>query len=468
MERMRVGRKVVAVGLVFGVTSLVAACGGSTTSSESSAAASAAASTAASAAASTAASAAASTAASAAASGAASAASTGNCITDIFGAGGEAAGQGITIKDGMLLAMTGAGSFFGDVMSKGAQLAAEQIKAAGGPDFQISIADHKNGDVPTAITETKRMISQDGIETLQTSYGAPSEAIAPIIGEAGVLTFNGGGSSPGQLSKDFLWQNRMVYAEDPNAGALAWLHAKYPDAKKLALIGTMENGVGTFKDTAPANWKALTGGEVVAAEQHDVGTTDFKALASKIKAANPDVVMSFSFGDDLGYQVKALREAGITAPIMGDEFTSQAAKIAGSQYDTFNFATDFYNVDNPNPWNQCYVEAYRAKYNKDPEYYGSNYYEQVFIIWELVKRVLAAGGDPNDAAQLQAALVADPVFKSVYGGSATEVGAAAFDTTDHSISKPMGVFSVKDGVPVLEQEIVKIKAGEDPNTALVQ
>ena len=80
----------------------------------------------------------------------------------------------------------------------------------------------------------------------------------------------------------------------------------------------------------------------------------------------------------------------------------------------------------------------------------------------------SAGGDPNDAAQLQAALVADPVFKSVYGGSATEVGTAAFDTTDHSISKPMGVFSVKDGVPVLEQEIVKIKAGEDPNTALVQ
>lgn len=456
MERMRVGRKAIAVGLVVGVSGLLAACGSGTSASSSSAEASAEASSAAPAS------------SEAAASDGATTAASDNCINEIFGPGGPEAGEGVTIPAGMLLAMTGAGSFFGEVMSQGAQLAAEQIKAAGGMDYTITIADHKNGDVPTALTETKRMISQDGIEVLQTSYGAPSEAIAPVIGEAGVLTLNGGGSSPGQLSKDFLWQNRMLYAEDPNAGALAWIHQQYPDAKNLALIGTMENGVGTFNETAPANWAALTGGTVVAAEQHDVGATDFKALASKIKAANPDVIMSFSFGDDVGYQVKALREAGITVPIMGDEFTSQAAKIAGEQYDTFNFATDFYDVNNPNPWNQCYVEAYRAKYNKDPEYYGSNYYEQVFIFWELVKRVIAAGGDPTDAAQLQEALIANPTFKSVYGGTAEVVGEATFDTNDHSISKPMGVFSVVDGQAVLEQEIRKIKAGEDPNTALVQ
>ncbi len=453
MERIRIGRKAVGISLALGVTMLLASCGGATTSGDATSAEATAAETTEA------------TADADADAGATDAA--GNCITDIFGAGGPAAGEGVVIKDGMLLAMTGAGSFFGEVMSKGAALAAEQVKAAGGPDFQISIADHKNGDVPTAITEVKRLISQDGIVTLQTSYGAPSEAIAPIVAEAGVLTLNGGGSSPGQLNKDFLWQNRMLYAEDPNAGALAWINATYPEAKTIALIGTMENGVGTFNESAPANWAALTGGTVVAAEQHDVGATDFKALASKIKAANPDVIMSFSFGEDLGYEVKALREAGITVPIMGDEFTSQAAKIAGASYDTFNFATDFYNVDNPNPWNVCYVEAHRAKYGNDPEYYGSNYYEQIFIFWELVKRVIAAGGDPTDAGALQEALKADPSFKSVYGGDATTVGIATFDANDHSISKPMGVFSVKDGMPVLEQEIVKIAPGADPKTALV-
>lgn len=462
MRRSGWGRRGLAVGLVFGVSGLLAACSSSSDTASDDAAASA------------------ETSEEAAATSEETVAedagddsgdggdATGNCINEIFGPGGPEAGEGVTLNGGMLLAMTGAGSFFGDVMSKGAQLAADQIREAGGMDYQITIADHNNGDVPTALTEVKRMISQDGIEVLQTSYGAPSEAIAPLIAEAGVLTFNGGGSSPGQLSKDFLWQNRMVFAEDPATGALAYIHEQFPDAKNLALIGTMENGVGVFRETAPNAWAALTGGEVVAAEQHDVGETDFKAIASKIKASGADAILSVSFGDDLGYQVKAVREAGIDIPFMGIEFTSQAATIAGDTYDTFTFATDFYNVDNPNPWNQCFVEGYRAKYGEDPEYYGSNYYEQVFIFWDLVKRVIAAGGDPNDAAQLQAALIEDPTFASVYGGSADVVGEVILDTNDHSISKPMGVFTVENGAPVLAQEIRKVSPSDDPTSALVK
>lgn len=452
MRRLGRGYRALTVGLVIGATGLLAACGsssdGATDASESSAPA-------------------ATAAASTEASGEVAAAG-GTCINEIFGEGGPAAGQGTTINAGMLLAMTGAGSFFGDVMSKGAQLAADQIREAGGMDYQITIADHNNGDVPTALTETKRMISQDGIEVLQTSYGAPSEAIAPLIAEANVLTFNGGGSSPGQLGKDFLWQNRMVFAEDPATGALAYIHEQFPDATKLALLGTMENGVGVLKETGPNAWNKLTGGEVVLSETHNVGETDFKAIASKVKASGADAILSVSFGDDLGYQVKAMREAGVEIPFMGIEFTGQAASIAGSAYDTFNFATDFYNVENQNPWNECFVEAYRAKYGEDPEYYGSNYYEQVFIIWDLVKRVIAAGGDPNDAAQLQAALIENPKFASVYGGSADVVGEVVLDTNDHSISKPMGVFSVTAGQPELVQEIKKVTPADDPMSALVK
>ena len=462
MRRAGLARKSVAIGLVFGVSGLLAACSsGSDSSSEDASATSETSEEAASSG---------DDAASEDAGGgdAAGDEAAGNCINDIFGPGGPEAGEGVTLNGGMLLAMTGAGSFFGDVMSKGAQLAADQIREAGGMDYQITIADHNNGDVPTALTEVKRMISQDGIEVLQTSYGAPSEAIAPLIAEAGVLTINGGGSSPGQLSKDFLWQNRMVFAEDPATGALAYINEQYPDAKSLALLGTMENGVGVFRETAPNAWAKLTGGDVVVAEQHDVGETDFKAIASKIKASNADAILSVSFGDDLGYQVKAVREAGIDVPFMGIEFTSQAASIAGDTYDTFTFATDFYNVDNPNPWNQCFVEGYRAKYGEDPEYYGSNYYEQVFIFWDLVKRVIAAGGDPNDAAQLQAALIENPTFASVYGGSADVVGEVILDTNDHSISKPMGVFTVENGAPVLAQEIRKVSPSDDPASALVQ
>ncbi len=391
----------------------------------------------------------------------------GKALQAIFGPGGKAGGSEVTLSAGMLLAITGQGSFFGKVMSQGAKLAAAQIQSAQGITYDIHIADHKSGDVPTALTGTRQLITQNKIKILQTSYGAPSEAIVPLIAQNKLLSFNGGGSSPGQVGKPFLWQTRMIFGDDPAPGALAWIAKTFPSAKKLAIVGTQENGVAGAKTIGPAVWKQLTGGSVVANEQHDVGATEFSSIIARIKSSGPDAILTFSFGDDVGYLVKQLREANVKVPIMGIEFTEQAAKVAGASYDTYNFATDFYDSKNPNPWNKVFVVGHNAMWGADPEYYGANYYEEVFFVWELVRRVLADGGDATDTAALQAALEKNPTFKSLYGGDEKATGEVKFNPTDHTISKPMGVFKVASGQPVKIADIVKIAAGSDPTKALV-
>jgi branched-chain amino acid transport system substrate-binding protein len=388
-------------------------------------------------------------------------------LNKLFGPGGEKAGQGVEISDGMMLAMTGQGSFFGRVMSRGAKLGAEQIEASGGPTFKISIADHKSGQVPPAVAGVRRLTTQDKISTLQTSYGAPSEAIIPLIQQNKVLSFNGGGSSPGQVGKDFLWQTRMLFAYDPADGGLAYLAREYPKVKKLAVVGTEENGVEAFKEKVPRIWPELVkGGELVAREIHDVGLTDFGPVVARIKSSRADAVFTVSFGNDLGYLVKQLREANVDIPVMGIEFTEQACKIAGPAYDTYLFATDHYDPANESPWNVQYVKAHKAKYGNEPEYYGTNYYEQMFVMWELVRRVIASGGDPKSGADLQKALMEDPEFKSLYGGGPNEVGTMQFNPKDHTIDKAMGVFSVKDCQTKLLAPIKSIADDADPRTAL--
>ena len=377
-----------------------------------------------------------------------------NPLNAIFGPGGVEGGEGIDLQGGMNLAMPGQGAFFGDVMSKGALLAAEQVGAAGGPAITITINDHESGEVPPSVNGVRKLISQNGISFLQTSYGAPSEALIPILQQNKILTFNGGGASPKQLFADYLWMTRMVFAYDPTPGALTWLAENHPDAKRLATIGTLENGVEALEQLVPQVWPEVSsGGEIVAKEIHDVGLTDFSQVIARVKSSNPDAIYTVSFGNDLGYLVKQFREAAVTVPIVGIEFTQDAQTIAGESYDTFVFATDYYDTKNPNPWNVEFVKAHNEKYQKDPEYYGANYYEQVFVVWDLVRRVLAEGGDPKSGEALQSALVANPVFHSVYGGDADNVGEMSFDTESHTISKPMGVFSVKDGQPVLLQPI---------------
>lgn len=377
-----------------------------------------------------------------------------NPLNTIFGPGGVEGGEGLDLQGGMNLAMTGQGAFFGDVMSKGALLAAEQIGAANGPAITISINDHESGEVPPSVNGVRKLITQNGISFLQTSYGAPSEALIPILQQNKILTFNGGGASPKQLFADYLWMTRMVFAYDPAPGALTWIAENYPDAKRLATIGTLENGVEALEQLVPRVWPEVSsGGEVVAKEIHDVGLTDFSQVIARVKSSNPDAIFTVTFGNDLGYLVKQFREAAVEVPIVGIEFTQDAQTIAGELYDTFVFATDYYDTRNENPWNVEFVRAHNEKYEKDPEYYGANYYEQVFVVWDLVRRVLAEGGDPKSGEALQNALVQNPVFHSVYGGDAENVGEMSFDTESHTISKPMGVFAVKGGQPELLQAI---------------
>jgi branched-chain amino acid transport system substrate-binding protein len=390
-------------------------------------------------------------------------------LNDVFGPGGEEAGEGVTINNGMLLAMTGQGAYFGRVMSQGAKLAASQVKAAGGPEFKISIGDHEDGAIQAGVAATRRMISQDKITTLQTSYGAVSEAIIPQIQQAKVLTFQGGGPSPGQVEKDYLWNNRMLFGDAPAPGALTWLAKQHPDAKRLAIVGTSENATNAIKTLVPQIWpKVQDGGTIATTQIHDVGVTDFGSVIAKIKASKADAIWNASFGNDPGYFVKAVRQAGLDIPIILSEFTSDACKVDPKAMSSVHAAADYFDPNSENPLARSFTEAYRAAYDTDPDFYAANYYEQILIVWELVKRVIAEGGDPQDGAALQAALIKDPKFPSLYGGDRTTPGEIVFDPKLHTVSKPMNVLEISsDCVPSPVADITAVGPDADPTTALV-
>jgi hypothetical protein len=89
-----------------------------------------------------------------------------------------------------------------------------------------------------------------------------------------------------------------------------------------------------------------------------------------------------------------------------------------------------------------FSEAYEAEYGEVPNYYPANYYENTFFLWQLISRVLAKGGNPKDSSQLQAALVAEPTLKSVYGVG-NQTGSISWNPKTHTpSSRPMGLFEV--------------------------
>ena len=94
----------------------------------------------------------------------------------------------------------------------------------------------------------------------------------------------------------------------------------------------------------------------------------------KIKAANPDFVYSFSFGNDLGYQIKQFRDAGFNKPILGNEFTTDAYRIAGTAMGHgYFFAFSTSRREQPEPADKQFVTQHKKAYGVLPEFYGANY-----------------------------------------------------------------------------------------------
>ena len=219
----------------------------------------------------------------------------------------------------------------------------------------------------------------------------------------------------------------------------------------------------------PKYWTALGDDrKVVLAETTKFGATDYANTVARVRSSGAEAVFTFNTGNDHAYLLKQLRDGGFKGPVIGIEYTIDAAKIAGDTYNTYIFTADYFDPKTAvNPFAKQFVEAYRAEYGEDPELYGANYYEEIFMILQLVRRALEQGKDPHSSQSLLDVLQADPTFLSLYGGTASEPGKISL-LPDHTTSKPQGVYEVREGNPVLLATTQKIALDADPRTAILQ
>lgn len=348
-------------------------------------------------------------------------------------------------KIGAILAMTGAGSWYGQVMSQGFMTAMDEIHGKGGIDgikFKALIEDHQSGSGAAAISGFNKLVNVDKVPFSFTSYTAPTLSIIPVANEKNVLLLNGGAVGPKLVNASpYLFNNRML-AVMHGVGVIQ--RAKERGFSKMAaLYWNDDAGMGTHK-YVESRWKAM-GGTVVAAEAHPIGATDYKPYLSKIMAANPDFLALWQWGKDWGVAVKQARDMGFTKPIMGVEFTPDAAKLAGATAEGFEAVTDYFDSQGADPWTKNFAASYKAKYKQDPEFYAANYYEGVYILAELIKKAKAKGGDWWSGKALRQALVEIKKFPSVYGGN------VEFNPDDGTCKKKTALFVVKGGDRVFQK-----------------
>lgn len=306
----------------------------------------------------------------------------------LSGCGGGEAGDDV-IKIGWIGALTGDQAPWGKCESQTAEMLIEQINKDGGvlgKQLRLVKMDTK-GDANETVNSVKRLVSQDKVcAILGPNSSGQALAIKGTLEEAGVPDIATVATNPKVTVSDDGTVNKYnfrVCFTDPYQGAVAGGYAadilKYKRAAVLYDVasdysqGFMEFFIKTFEEK---------GGTIVAKEAFKVGDTDFRPQLTKIKDADPEVIIMPYFYKEVALSANQARDLGITATLMGgDGWPSDTLfEMAGQSLENSYIVNHF---DYNDPEVLPLTNSYKEKFGTNPEI-------NTYMVHDALKVLVAA------------------------------------------------------------------------------
>lgn len=244
-----------------------------------------------------------------------------------------------TIKIGEIATITGDFAAFGDAEVQAIKLAVKEINEKGGvlgKKLEVIMYDcrTRNEDMVNA---ARRLTKQDKVTAVIGPSGSGlCIAAAPVFNEAKVPHIGTLPTNPNvtvdEKGKVRPYNFRICFI-DPYQGTILSLFATQDlKAKKAAVLYDVSSDYSQgLREYFINGYKGL-GGKIVADEGHRADDVDFRAQLTKIKQAQPDVLVLPTMGKCLPLAIKQARDMGIMIPIIGgDGFGDYMWEVAGNE-----------------------------------------------------------------------------------------------------------------------------------------
>ncbi len=347
------------------------------------------------------------------------------------------------IKIGALYNLTGGMSSIDAPSLNGVKLKADMINKAGGilgRQIEIIGVDTKT-DQKAAAIGAKKILGDDVVATIgysDTSFVLPS---APLFQKKGIPFVTSGATTPSLPTMIGDCMFLCPFGDNIQARAIADYAVKDLKTKKIAVWtdNSMDFTKGLakyFKESAKAN-----GAEIILEDFFMSGDKDFSAQVARLKNAGADAVFVSACPNEAGLSVKQIREAGLKLPILsGDGFdTELIATVPGKEMaNDIYFTTHTYRGET-RPEVTEFIEAYKAKYNVDPENaFAALGYDAMGLIADAIKR--AGSAKPAD---IRKALADTKDYKAVTGSITYENNTGIPLKSVSIINVDKGDYSVK-------------------------
>lgn len=299
------------------------------------------------------------------------------------------------IKIGIPVGLSGANSVVAPSVVQSAELAVEEINAAGGilgRKVTLEVADDGSGaaGAQKAFDALLFQKNADVLITMETS--AARNAGLPIVTRA-KKPYLYTSFYEGRSCNKYLYVNAWV--PDQQVAPVVDYFNKHYKAKTYFLIGSdYAYGRGMLKFTR--EYVQKTGGKLVGEEYLPMDGTDWTPIISKLKAAKPDALVTSTAGGAPNVTLtKQLRAAGITIPYGNLAVDEGTAKSMGGDADGIYISGSYFTgLDNAK--NKQFLAAMQKKFGanlKTPNDLSVPQYEGIYAYKMAVEK---AGSTDTD------------------------------------------------------------------------
>lgn len=366
-----------------------------------------------------------------------------------------------TISIGVLAPVSGPAAADGQEMVNGAQMAIDQLNAAGGVagyTFELVVGDAADQSADAVATAVERLLGDRSMGAIVTGYASGSNFEIELMAEQEMIYLVSANAA----------QTRDIIASDPDAFPTVWSFSPSFDAYNTGVLpvieGLMDSGSVSLsgrtiaiissdnpysRTIAEGLTESFTAGgwEVTVNDLVPFGEIgDWRGFLAQVRQNPPAVIVNTDY---LPGNAAAFMSQFMEQPTDSLVFIQYAPSVPEFlELTRENSSGVLYNMlggtlpASASPRAAEVLAAYEAAYGATPGVYGPALYEEVMLYAEA----LAAVGDPDDRLAIGAWIGA--VQKE------TSAGALSFDPATHLAVQgeggiPLQFYQIQDGTRVL-------------------
>ncbi|HHX28629.1 MAG: ABC transporter substrate-binding protein [Bacillota bacterium] len=340
------------------------------------------------------------------------------------------------IHIGVYEPMTGASASGGQMTWEGIQLANEMHPEVLGQTVRLHLEDNKT-DKTEAANAVTRLIDQKNVVAIIGSYGSSLSIAGGEVAKNKEIPVVGCSPTNPLVTQDNPYYFRVCFIDPFQGKVMAKYASENLNAKTAVIIRNVQDdyavGLANYFKEA---FIQLTGDDkcVLAELEYNTGDQDFTAQLTQTASLAPDVVFAPGNYGDSALMIRQARSLKITAPFLGGDTweAPEFIEIGGVDVEGATLSTHYSVQATGTDASKAFVDAYKAKYNKEPNAFAALGYDAYLMILDAIKRANSA-----EPAAIRDALAGTKDFKGVTGTITMD--------ENRDANKSAVILQVKDG-----------------------